>query len=76
MVYSIGLFDIAEQCYASHDPVPGPDIGLEVDGSDVVELGTARLTVDRTLVQLTVLSYGTKCDRLVKHFMVQNATAW
>ena len=50
------LLDIAKQCYPPHDPVPGPDVGLEVDGADVVELRPARLPVDRALIQLTVLT--------------------
>jgi len=49
------LFDVAEERHAAHDPVPGPDVGLEVDGADVVELSPTRLPVDRTLVQLAVL---------------------
>ena len=49
------LFDIAEEGNAAHDPVPWPDVRLKVDGADVVELGAARLTVDRALVQLAVL---------------------
>ena len=34
------------------------DLALKVDGADVVDLGPARLPVDRTLVQLAVLAWG------------------
>jgi hypothetical protein len=44
------LFDVAEQSDPAHGPVPGPDVALEVDGADVVEVGASRLPVDGTLV--------------------------
>ena len=52
------LLDVAEKRHAAHDPVPWPNIRLKVDGADVVDLGPARLPVDRTLVQLAVLAWG------------------
>ena len=51
------LFDVAQQGHASHHPVLGSDVTLEVDGSDIVELSPARLPVYRTLVQLAVLPW-------------------
>ncbi len=65
-IEKLSLFDIAEQGDAPHDPVPGPDVRLEVDGADVVELGAARLAVDGALVQLAVLSCTTADHSLSK----------
>jgi len=45
-----GLFDVAEQCDAAHDPVVGLDGRLEHQRRDVGEVGAPRLLVDGTLV--------------------------
>ena len=47
----------------------GSNIGLEVDGSDVVELGSPWFSVDRTLVQFTVFTYTTGFTepRVIEH---------
>jgi len=45
-----GLFDVAEQRDATHDPVVGLDGGLEHQRRDVGQVGATRFLVDGTLV--------------------------
>ena len=49
------LFDITEESDSSHDPMPWSYVRLEVNGCDVVALGSSRLPVDRALEQPAVL---------------------
>lgn len=39
----VALLDVAEEGDAPHGPVPGADVGLEVDGPDVVQVGAGGL---------------------------------
>ncbi len=58
-------------------PSPGPDVTLEVDGADVVEVRPLRLPVDGALVQLGVLPGGgvDGVDVDDRHLLVQHLGA-
>lgn len=52
------LFDVAEQCDAAQSPVFGIEIGLKVNGADVLEVGALRLAINGALVELWILAGG------------------
>ena len=54
--------------------MPGSDVALEINGSDVIDVCAGRLSIDRALVQLRVLS-GRRVDGVDVddgHLLVQN----
>ena len=53
--YPFYLFDIAEKRHSPHNPVPRPNITLEVNRPNIVQLGPGWLPVDWTFIQLAVL---------------------
>lgn len=52
------LFDVTEQCDAAQCPVLGIEIGLKVNGADVLEVGALRLAINGALVELGILAGG------------------
>lgn len=52
------LFDVTEQSDAAQCPMLGIEIGLKVNGADVLEVGALRLAINGALVELGILAGG------------------
>lgn len=51
-------FDVTEQRNAAQCPVFGIEIGLEINGTHILEVGALRLPINWALIQLGILAGG------------------